>query len=91
MKSKPCDRLAANIVDAQQRWNCEIDFPTVVWLIEEVERRYDPQTEDFETTLENAMHARDIEQSVQWQAYKMALGAFFGTRALYKKEKAGRH
>jgi len=91
MKSKPCDELAANIMEAQQRWHCKLDFDTVVWLIDEVAKRRDPKTEDFETTLENALRARDLEESVEWHAYKMALGSFFGSRAAYqRKKRAGR-
>ena len=92
MKAKPCDELGANIIAAQERWGCKLDFETVVWLIEEVEKRYDPQTEDFETTLENALRARDIEESIEWEAYKMTLGSFFGNRASHqRRRRAGRH
>ena len=85
MRSKPCDELGANILAAQERWRCKLDYETVQWLLEEVAKRYDPQTEDFETTLENALRASDIELSVEWEAYKMVLGLFFGARAEYKK------
>lgn len=85
MKFKPCDELGANIIEAQIRWKCTLDYPTVVWLIEEIERRYDPQLEDFDTTLENALRARDLEENVEWHAYKMAVGQFFGNRARYKR------
>jgi hypothetical protein len=90
LKFKNCDQLGANIAAAQERWRCKLELRTTEWLIEEVERRYDPQTEDFDTTLENALRAKDIEQSVQWEAYKMVLGLFFGNRSLHKQGLRGR-
>jgi len=91
VKPKPCDELAANIIAAQERWRCKLDYETVQALIEEVAKRYDPRTEDFETTLENALRFKDIEESVEWEAYKMTLGSFFGARATYERRKrAGR-
>lgn len=86
MRFLPCDQLAANIDAAQTRWRCKLEYELVVWLIEEVLRRYDPQQEDFETTLENALHAKRVE-GLEWDACKTAVGTFFGTRAAYRRSR----
>ena len=84
MRYKACDELSSNLLDAENAHQVCLDLATAERLIEYVCERYGQSDLFFEVLLDDALDSENLEDVLR-QAYKMALGHFFNTRAQFKR------
>ncbi len=86
MSIKPCDELASDIFDAQQKWGCTLRLDIARKLIDEVERTYPAL--GYTEARDKALEAAGIANEVEREGYKMVLGRIFGRRSQTKQKGA---